>query len=66
MIEQSKVAIETARARGLAMSAIQRDADTRFSKEFRRVLRQDRVVTHRNAMRAPMMNVFVARLIKSI
>lgn len=58
--------VTEARADGLRIKQVIHDRDAKFSRVFRRALRSRRIKPIRTAYRAPNMNAFVERFIRSV
>jgi putative transposase len=66
VIAQAESFVKQARAKGLPVSQVRRDRDTKFTKSFDAALKRHRVKTVTNAYRSPNTNAYVERFIQSI
>jgi putative transposase len=66
VVVQADSFVKQARAKGLPVSQVQRDRDTKFTKSFDASLKRSRVKVVTNAYRSPNTNAFVERFIQSI
>ncbi len=66
VVAQAESFVKQARAKGLPVSQVQRDRDTKFTKSFDGVLKRNRAKVVSNAYRSPNTNAFVERFIQSI
>jgi putative transposase len=66
IVAQAESFVNQARERGLPVTILQRDRDSKFTASFDSALKSRRVRTVKNACRSPNMNAFVERFIQSI
>jgi putative transposase len=66
VIEQAESFVKQARAQGLPVAKVQRDRDTKFTRQFDAALKRSHVRVVPNAYRSPNTNAYVERFIQSI